>query len=121
MGKFFGREPAVLVAAFGALLQLLTAFGLNVDAQLQSILTAVAATLLGLFVAIQVGDGVYAAVSGLVQAGISLFVYYGLDWSAEDQAKNLAAVMLIVSALFVRPSVTAPVPADVSPPGKLVA
>lgn len=120
MGKVFGREPAVIVAAFGAFLQLLVAFGVGVSPLTQSVFTAVVAAVLGVYVAIKVHDGVYPAVAGLVQAGVALASHFWLHWSAEDQAKNLALVMVIVAALFVRPAVTAPVGPEVSPAGKLV-
>lgn len=120
MGKIYGREPAVWLAALGALWQILSAFGLDFDPQLQSIVTAVVAALLGLVVAVQVGDGVYAAVTGLITAGTSLVSYFALDWSAETQAKFVGALMIVLG-LWVRDKVTAPVDASVSPPGKLVA
>lgn len=119
MGKIYGREPAVWLAALGALWQILSAFGLNFDAQLQSIVTAVVAAALGLVVAVQVGDGVFAALAGFITAGTSLVSYFALDWSAETQAKFVGGIMLILG-IWIRDKVTAPVPADVSPPGKLV-
>lgn len=120
MGKVYGREPAVWLAAVGALWQILSAFGLDFDPQLQSIVTAVVAAVLGLVVAVQVHDGVIAALSGLIAAGLSLVSHFALHWSAETQASVVGAVMLIVAAFVVRPSVTAPVSAEVSPAGKLL-
>lgn len=120
MGKVLGRDPAVILAAVGAFWQILSAFGLNFDGQLQAIVTAVVAAVLGLVVAVQVGDGVIAAVTGLITAGISLVSYFALDWSAETQAQVVGAIMLIIAAFVVMPRVTAPVPATVSPPGKLL-
>lgn len=119
MGKIYGREPAVWLAALGALWQILSAFGLNWDAQLQSIVTAVVAAVFGLVVAVQVHDGILAAAAGLVTAGTSLVSYFALDWSAETQAKFVGAVMLILG-IWVRDKVTAPVPAEVSPAGTLL-
>lgn len=120
MGKIYGREPAVWLAALGALWQILSAFGLNFDAQLQSIVTAIVAAALGLIVAVQVGDGIYAALTGLITAATSLVSYFAFDWSAETQAKFVGAVMLILG-IWIRDKVTAPVPSSVSPPGALVA
>jgi hypothetical protein len=120
MGKVFGREPAVLLAALGAAWQILSAFGLSFDPKLQSIVTAAVAAVLGLVVAVQVGDGVLAAVAGLVTGGVSLTSYFALDWGTDLQAQVVGALMLIIAAFFVRPNVTAPVPASVSPPGKLL-
>lgn len=120
MGKVYGREPAVWLAAVGAAWQILSAFGLDFDPKLQSIVTAVVAAVLGLVVAVQVHDGIIAAVTGLVTAGISLVSYFALDWSTETQAQVVGAIMLIVAAFVVRPAVTAPVSAEVSPAGKLL-
>lgn len=120
MGKIYGREPAVWLAALGALWQILSAFGLDFDPKLQSIVTAVVAAVFGLVVAVQVHDGIVAAVTGLVVAGTSLVSYFALDWSAETQAKFVGAVMLILG-IWVRDKVTAPVPASVSPAGTLLA
>lgn len=120
MGKIYGREPAVWLAALGALWQILSAFGLDFDPKLQSIVTAVVAAVFGLVVAVQVHDGILAAATGLVVAGTSLVSYFALDWSAETQAKFVGAVMLILG-IWVRDKVTAPVPASVSPAGTLLA
>lgn len=119
MGKIHGREPAAWLAALGALWQVLSAFGLDFDPQLQSIVTAVLAAVLGLVVAVQVHDGIYAAVTGLITAGVSLVSYFAFDWSAETQAKFVGAVMIILG-LWVRDKVTAPVGPEVSPAGTLV-
>jgi hypothetical protein len=118
--KLFGREPAFWLALLASLLQALTAFGLDVDGQLQAIITAIVTAVFGIITAVMVGDGIIAAATGLAQAFISLFLYFGLDWSAEDQTKVLAFLTLALG-LWVRDKVTAPRPATVSPPGKLVA
>jgi hypothetical protein len=110
MPKIFGREVAVWVALFAAGLQALTAFGLHISDDLQSILTAAVAALLGLVVAFMVGDGVIAAALGFVQAFFSVLVGFGLDWSAENQAKLLSFVAIALG-VFVRQNVVAPVPA----------
>lgn len=120
MGKIYGREPAVWVAAVGALWQILSAFGLDFDPKLQSIVTAVVAAVLGVLVAVQVHDGLIAAVNGLVVAVVSLVSYFAFHWDAEGQAKLVAAVMLVIAFFITRPAVTAPVPASVSPAGKLL-
>lgn len=120
MGKIYGREPAVWLAALGALWQIISAFGLDFDPQVQSIVTAAVAAVLGLVVAVQVGDGIIAAVHGLIVAGTSLVSYFALDWSSETQAKFVGAIMVLVAAFLTRPAVTAPVPASVSPAGKLL-
>lgn len=120
LGKVFGREPAVWLAVLGAAWQIASAFGLDFSAGTQSVVTAVVAAALGLVVAVQVHDGIYAAVVGLVTSGTSLTSYYALHWTAEHQAQFVAAVMIVLG-LWVRDKVTAPVPATVSPAGVLVA
>jgi hypothetical protein len=55
-----------------------------------------------------------------VQAGTALVAYFWLHWDAETQAQWLAAVAVILG-LWTREKVTAPVPATVSPAGKLLA
>jgi len=120
MGKIYGREPAVWLGALGALWQILSAFGLNFDPMLQSVVTAAVSTLFGFIVAVQVHDGIFAALTGLITAGTSLVSYFALDWSSETQAKFVGGLMIILG-IWVRDKVVAPVPADVSPPGRLVA
>lgn len=121
MGKVYGREPAVWLAAVGAVWQILSAFGLGFDPKLQSIITAIVAAVLGVIVAVQVGDGIIAALNGLVVGGVSLVAYFAFEWDAETQAKVVGATMLIIAWFVTRPNVSAPAPATVSPPGKLVA
>lgn len=118
--KILGREPAVLLGALAAVFQLVTAFGFDIGAQLQSVLTAIVVAATGLYTAVKVGDGLKAAILGLLQAGLSLFVYYGLDWSTDRQAQVLGAVSVLLG-LWIHDRVTAPQPATVSPPGKLLA
>lgn len=120
MGKVFGREPAVLLAVLGAAWQIASAFGFNFSAQTQSVVTAAVAAVLALIVAVQVHDGLYSAVVGLVTAGTSLVSYFALHWDADHQAKFVAALMVVLG-LWVRDKVTAPVPAEVSPAGVLLA
>jgi hypothetical protein len=121
MGKIYGREPAVWMAALGALWVLLSAFGIHFSDGTQSVVTALVAAVLGGIVAVQVHDGIIAAATGLVTAGVSLVAYYWMHWDAEGQAKLVAAVMLVVALFVTRPNVTAPVDASASPAGKLVA
>lgn len=121
MGKVFGREPAAWLTLLGAAWSIVSAFGLDFSGQTQSIVTAVVAAVLGVVVAVQVHDGIVAAVNGLMVAGVSAASYFAFDWSAETQAKYVTAVMIVFTFFVVRPSVTPTVPASVSPAGKLVA
>ncbi len=120
MGKIYGRDPATWLALLAALWGLASAFGFDFDPQLQSVVTAVVAAVLGVVVAIQVGDGLIAALNGLVVAAVSAVSYFALDWSAEEQAVRVGAITLLIAWFATRPNVTAPVPPSVSPPGVLV-
>ena len=121
MGKVFGREPAMWLALLGAVWQVVSAFGLDFSAQTQAVVTAIVAAVLGLIVAVQVHDGIVAAVNGLIVAGVSAVSYYCLHWDAEHQARVVGAIMIVYTFFATRQNVTPKVPASVSPPGKLVA
>lgn len=121
MGKVFGREPAMWLAFLGADWQVVSAFGLHFGAETQAVVTAVVAAVLGLIVAVHVHDGIISAVNGFVVAAVSAVSYYAMHWDAAGQAKLVGAVMIVFTFFFVRQNVTSPVPASVSPAGKLVA
>lgn len=109
--KIFGREPAVVLALFSAVLQVLAVFGLDLSPELQGAVTAVIAAVMGVWTAFQVAqDKILPALLGFAQAGFSLLMAFGLDVSTSTQ---LAASTLITAAVaaFVRTQVTAPVPA----------
>lgn len=108
--KILGREPAAWAALASIVLQAIGAFVADFDATKQAWVNAVVLAVLGLVVAFMVHDGVIAAVSGLVQATITLGVGLGLDWSAARQALVLSLVTA-VAQFVVRQNVTAPVTA----------
>jgi cell division protein FtsW (lipid II flippase) len=120
MPKILGREPALWLALVGVLVKALAAFGMNVSADQQALINALAAAIVGLVVAFLVHDGGAAAVLGLVQAAIALAVGYGLDWSADQQAVAMSLVAAAV-AMWTRTQVTAPVPAKAPLPPLTVA
>jgi hypothetical protein len=97
MGKVYGREPAMWLALLGALWQVVSAFGLDFDAQTQAIVTAVVAAVLGVIVAVQVHDGIVSAVNGLVVAAVSAVSYWCLHWDAEGQAKLVGGHLQLVA------------------------
>jgi hypothetical protein len=121
MGKIYGREPATWMALVAAVWGVLSAFGIGFSDQTQSVVTAAIAAVLGLVVAVQVGDGLIAALNGLVVAAVSLVSHFALHWSAEEQAAKVGAITLLIAWFVTRPNVGAPVPPSVSPPGVLVA
>ncbi len=112
--KIFGREPALILAFFAALVQVVSTFVVHLTPEQQAVLNAVAVALAGLITAVMVHDGVQAAVLGLVQGVLSLAVGFGAHIDPGMQSVIMAAVASGI-ALWVRDRVTAPVPArDVS-------
>ncbi len=103
----FRREPALLLAAFAALVKLAAAFGLDLTPDQQSVLNALAAAAVGLAVAVVAHDALAAPILGFVQAALAVAVGFGLHWSADQQAVVMSAVGALV-AMFVRTQVTAP-------------
>jgi hypothetical protein len=109
--KIFGREPALLLGLLAAALKLATAFGLDVTADQQTLINTVLACLVALASAIVLKTGAAgAAIMQLAQAGMALFVGFGLDWSADKQGLVMATVAAGL-ALFTRTQVVAPVAA----------
>ncbi|QKW31416.1 hypothetical protein HUT11_35210 (plasmid) [Streptomyces seoulensis] len=108
--RIFGREPAAWLTVIAVAVKLLAAFGLDVSADQQAAINAVAAAVMGVLVAALVHDGVGAALISFAQAGLALAIGYGLDWSADRQAVVMAAVTVVVG-MWDRTQVTAPVPA----------
>lgn len=105
-----GREPAVWAAIVAVVVQFVSAFVVDVDADVQTGVNVAAAALLGLLVAWKVHDGQIAALIGFAQAALALGMNLGLDWSADKQAASMAFITVVAQA-FVRTQVTAPVPA----------
>ncbi|WP_327413692.1 hypothetical protein [Streptomyces sp. NBC_01233] len=106
----FKREPALWLGLVAIAVKLLAAFGMDVSAEQQAVINAVAAALVGLVLAVMAHDAVGAAVLGFAQAALALAVGFGLDWSAEQQAVALAAAAAVV-AMWDRTQITAPAPA----------
>jgi len=109
--KWFGREPVYFLGFIAALLEALSAFGVDLTAQTQTLINAVAAAAVGLISAVVLKNGALAAaIVQFAQAVMALAVGFGLDWSADDQSKVMAAIGALVT-LWLREKVTAPVPA----------
>lgn len=108
--KFFGREPVYLLGFIAALLQALSAFGVDVSDGTQTAINAVSAAAVGVITAIVLKNGALAAaIVQFAQAAMALCVGLGLDWSADAQSKVMAAIGALVT-LWLRREVTAPVP-----------
>ena len=109
--KWFGREPVYFLGFIAALLQALSAFGVDISAGTQTAINAVSAAAVGVVTAIVLKNGALAAMLvQFAQAVMSLCVGLGLDWSADDQSKVMAAIGALVT-LWLREKVVAPVPA----------
>lgn len=109
--KIFGREPVYLLAFAAIALKLASAYGLDVSDDQQTAIMAVLSCIVALATAIVLKTGAAAAaIVNLAQAGLALFLGFGLDMSAEQQALWMLLVEGAV-AIFLRKEVTAPVPA----------
>lgn len=108
--KIFGREPIYLLGFIAALLQALSAFGVDISDGTQTAINAVSAAAVGVITAIVLKNGALAAMLvQFAQAVMALCVGLGLDWSAEHQSKVMAAIAALIT-LWLRERVTAPVP-----------
>jgi hypothetical protein len=116
--KIFGREQAVYLALVAGVFQVVSAYGFDASGKFQGIATAVVVFVFAVALAVSSGDGLIALASGVVVAAGALFAAFGLDWAAEHQA-NVLGLITVFGAFWLRGRVTAPVPASVSPPGKL--
>lgn len=110
--KFWGREPALYLALFAALVQMGSQFIWHLSDDQQGVLNAVAAALVGLIVAFMAhSDGESAAIMGFVQALLALGVAFGLGLDATAQSIIMSFVSAAV-AMFIRGTVTAKLDAD---------
>lgn len=107
--KILGREPVYILAFVAVALKLASAYGLDVSADQQGAIMAVLSLLVAVINAIVLKTGaVGAAVINLAQGALALFLAFGLDLSADQQALWMALVESVV-ALWIREKVTAPV------------
>ena len=108
--KILGREPVYILAFVAVALKLSSAYGLEVTAEQQAVIMAVLSGIVALIEAIVLRTGAAAAaIINLAQGVLALFLGFGLDMSAEQQALWMLAVEGAV-ALMLRREVTAPVP-----------
>jgi hypothetical protein len=109
--KIFGREPVYILGFIAALLQALSAFGVDISDNTQTAINAISAAAVGVMTAIVLKNGALAAMLlQFAQAVMSLCVGLGLDWSADHQSKVMAAIAALVT-LWLREKVTPPIPA----------
>ena len=109
--KILGREPVYILGFIAALLQALSAFGVDISDGTQTAINAASAAAVGVITAIVLKNGALAAMLvQFAQAVMALCVGLGLDWSADHQSKVMAAIAALIT-LWLRERVTAPVPA----------
>lgn len=109
--KVFGREPALVLSIVAVLGQLVSQFFADFSAEQQGAVNAVAFAVLGLVGAWKVQrEKLVPALLGFAQAGVALFLAFGVDFAADHQSTVLAVLTVIVGA-FTRTQVTAPVDA----------
>lgn len=110
--KVFGREPVAILAFVAVTLKLGAAYGWDVSAEQQALVMAVLSCVVAIVEALVLKTGaVYAAIVNLAQAGLALFLGFGLSMSAEQQALWMLVVEGAVALVAVRPQVTAPIAA----------
>ncbi len=107
--KILGREPVLILGFIAVALKLGSAYGLNVSADQQTVIMAVLSCVVALVQAIVLRTGAAAAaIVNLAQACLALFLGFGLEMTAEQQALWMLVVESAV-AIFLRREVTAPV------------
>lgn len=118
--KILGREQAMWLGLVAGVVGVLTGFGIQVPEHTQGIVTAVIVFAFGVYNAVKLHDGLNALVSHITVALFSLLAAFGLNWDDHKQALILGGLAL-VAGFVTRQLSTNPVPANVSPAGKLVA
>jgi hypothetical protein len=109
--KIFGREPVYILGAVAIALKLAAAYGLNVSADQQTLINTFLSCVVAVASAIVLKTGAAgAAILQLASAGLALFVGFGLDLSAEQQAGWMSLVAAVLAIVEHR-EVEAPVPA----------
>ena len=109
--KVFGREPVYILAVIAIGLKLAAAYGLDVSDEQQTLVNAVLACVVAVISAVVLKTGaVGAAILQFASALLALFLGFGLDLSAAEQAGWMSLVAAVL-ALFEHREVQAPVPA----------
>ncbi|MFJ8923833.1 hypothetical protein ACIREK_30700 [Streptomyces sp. NPDC102415] len=108
--KLFGREPVYILAFIAVALKLGAAYGLDVDETQQTLINTTLAVGVGVISAIVLKTGAAgAAILQFAQAVLALFVGFGLDLSATEQAGWMSLVAATLAVIEHR-EVEAPVP-----------
>jgi UDP-N-acetylmuramyl pentapeptide phosphotransferase/UDP-N-acetylglucosamine-1-phosphate transferase len=119
MFRLFGREQVVWLALIAAVAQVATSYGLDVSGKAQGIVTAVVVFVFAVGNAVRMHDGIIALATGVVNALFSLFAALNLHWTTGHQTVIVGALTLLLG-FFTRQVVGNPIPAKVSPAGRLL-
>lgn len=107
--KIFGREPVYILAVIAVTLKLAAAYGLNVSDAQQTLINTLLACVVAAVSAVVLKTGAAgAAILQLAQAALALFVGFGLDMSATEQAGWMSLVSAVL-AVVAHNQVEAPV------------
>lgn len=107
--RIFGREPVAILAFIAITLKLGAAYGWEVTDEQQTYIMVTLACVVALVEAVVLKTGAaFAAIVNLAQAALVLFLGFGLEMSATDQALWMLFVEG-VAAFFLRRDVTAPI------------
>lgn len=110
--RIFGREPATILAFIAVALKLGSAYGLNVSGTNQALIMTFLSCVVAVAAAFILKTGAaFAALVNLAQAALALFMGFGLNMSAEQQALWMFAIEGFLALVVVRPQVTAPIAA----------
>lgn len=110
--KIFGREPVTILAFIAVALKLSSAYGLDVSAELQAAIMVFLSCVVAVSEAFILKTGAaFAALVNFGHAAIALYLAFGLNMSAEQQANWMLAIEGLVALFIVRPQVTAPIAA----------
>lgn len=119
MFRLFGREQVTYLAVIAAAAQVLMSYGFDVSRTFQAVATAIVVFVFAVGNAIVMHDGAVALATGVLNAGFALFAGLGLDWTTGHQT-YIVGLATVLIGLFTRQQVVNPIPATVSPAGRLV-
>ncbi|MCP9209668.1 hypothetical protein [Streptomyces cucumeris] len=107
--KILGREPVLILGFIAVALKLSAAYGLDVSNTQQTLINTVLSCLVAVASAWILRNGaIGAAIMQFASAALALFVGFGLDLSAEEQAGWMALVAAAL-AILERPQVVPPI------------
>lgn len=111
MRTIFGREPAYWTALTAVIIQMISAFVADLSTEVQGVLNAGVAAVLGLvMVASLRNEKIVAALVGVFKAAAAIALAFGFQLAPEAQSSVLLFVELVATGFLIRPNVEAPVP-----------